>query len=152
MSTTTDITYAPVSTTPATTTTKSTYAPVPNAPTPSAASADGGVDKDTFLKLMIAQVSHQDPMSPQDSSQWMSQMAQFTEVEQITNMATSSASAQKDSQMTSAVGLIGRDVSYKGDAGTVTGTVQSVQVDSTGPTLTIDGVAGIAPDAITDVG
>ena len=154
MSTSTDITYSPVSTPTTTTATTGTYAPLPGATqskSSSASAADGGIDKDTFLKLMIAQVSHQDPMSPTDSSQWMSQMAQFTTVEQLTNLAQNSASTQKDAQMSNAVGLIGRDVSYAGDTGTVTGQVESVQVDSSGPTLTIGGVPGIAPTALTGV-
>ena len=155
MSTTTsssDITYAPVSTSPTTTQIHSTYAPLPNAKTPSNNATDGGIDKDTFLKLMIAQVSHQDPMSPTDSSQWMAQMAQFTTVEQLTNLAQNSETAQKDSAMSTAVGLIGRTVSYPGANGSVTGTVESVQVDSSGPSLTIDGMPGIDPAKLTDVG
>ena len=40
-----------------------------------------GYDKDTFIKLFVAQMKHQDPMEPQ--------MAQFTSVEQMSNMATS---------------------------------------------------------------
>ena len=153
MSTTsTDISYAPVPTTPASTQVKGTYAPLPNATTPSAGTADGGIDKETFLKLMVAQVQHQDPMSPTDSSQWMAQMAQFTTVEQLTNLANSTETAQKDSAMSNAVGLIGRHVSYPGQSGTLSGTVQSVQVGSNGPSLTIDGINGIDPSSLTDVG
>lgn len=48
-----------------------------------------GYDKDTFIKLFVAQMKHQDPMEPMKNEQYMTQMAQFTSVEQMSNMATS---------------------------------------------------------------
>ena len=50
----------------------------------------GSLGQDAFLKLLVAQMQHQDPMAPTDSSQMMSQMAQFTSVEQLTNLAKDS--------------------------------------------------------------
>ena len=44
--------------------------------------------KDDFLKLFVAQLQHQDPMNPMEDSEFMGQMAQFSTLEQITNMAT----------------------------------------------------------------
>ena len=43
--------------------------------------------KDDFLKLFVAQLQHQDPMNPMDDSEFMGQMASFSMLEQITNMA-----------------------------------------------------------------
>ncbi len=42
--------------------------------------------KDDFLKLMIEQLKHQDPMDPMDSSQYSAQLAQFSSLEQLTNL------------------------------------------------------------------
>lgn len=42
--------------------------------------------KDTFLKLFVAQMKHQDPMEPLKNEQFLAQMAQFSTVEQITNL------------------------------------------------------------------
>jgi flagellar basal-body rod modification protein FlgD len=110
------------------------------------------IDKDTFLKLLVAQLQHQDPMSPQDSSQWTAQMAQFSTVEQLTNLATSTASSAKESSMAQAVSLIGHAVDYIGaDGSTVHGTVQQVDVSGDSPTLTIDGVSGILTNSLSDV-
>jgi flagellar basal-body rod modification protein FlgD len=39
--------------------------------------------KDVFLKLMVEQIKRQDPLNPTDASQFMSQIAQFTQVEQL---------------------------------------------------------------------
>jgi len=38
--------------------------------------------KDTFLKLLVAQLKHQDPLEPQDGSQFVAQLAQFSNLEQ----------------------------------------------------------------------
>ncbi|NOX18059.1 MAG: flagellar hook capping protein [Chlorobi bacterium] len=42
--------------------------------------------KDDFLKLMIAQMKYQDPLEPMDSTQYTAQLAQFSSLEQLTNM------------------------------------------------------------------
>ena len=125
---------------------------------PAGATKKGGatsasmLDKDSFLKLLVAQLQHQDPTSPQDSTQWTAQMAQFSTVEQLTNLATSTAASAKSSSMAQAVALLGRDVDYIGkDGATVHGTVQQVDVSADSPTLTIDGVTGIATSALSDV-
>ena len=44
--------------------------------------------KDDFLKLLVTQLQHQDPMNPMDDKDFMGQMAQFSSLEQMTNMAT----------------------------------------------------------------
>jgi flagellar basal-body rod modification protein FlgD len=43
-------------------------------------------DKDTFLQLLVAQIKNQNPLSPTDGVQFLSQLAQFTQVEQSTQM------------------------------------------------------------------
>ena len=42
-----------------------------------------GVSKDTFLQLLVAQIKNQDPLSPADSTQFVAQLAQFSELEQV---------------------------------------------------------------------
>jgi flagellar basal-body rod modification protein FlgD len=110
------------------------------------------MDKDSFLKLLVAQLQHQDPTSPQDSSQWTAQMAQFSTVEQLTNLATSTATSAKSASVAQAVSLIGHEVDYIDRAGSsVHGTVEQVDVSADSPTLTIDGITGIATSALSDV-
>lgn len=43
-------------------------------------------DKNTFLQLLVAQIKNQNPLSPTDGVQFLSQLAQFTQVEQSTAM------------------------------------------------------------------
>ncbi len=45
-----------------------------------------GADQTTFLKLLIAQMKNQDPLQPQDSTQYMAQLAQFSSLEQLTSI------------------------------------------------------------------
>ena len=47
--------------------------------------------KDQFLKLFVAQLQHQDPMNPMQDQDFMGQMASFSTLEQVTNLATANA-------------------------------------------------------------
>jgi flagellar basal-body rod modification protein FlgD len=111
------------------------------------------LDKDAFLKLLVTQLQHQDPTSPQDSAQFMAQMAQFSTVEQLTQLATTTTESARTARVNEAVGLIGRRVSYTDATGTdVTAVVERVDLGGDGgPTLTVGGVAGIAPSSLKDV-
>jgi flagellar basal-body rod modification protein FlgD len=108
--------------------------------------------KDDFLKLLIGQMQNQDPMNPSDPSQEMGQLTQFSILEQLTNLSTTSSATASNDYDAQAVGLIGKTVAYtKPDSTTASCVVQSVTFTKTGPTLTIDGVDGIAPVAVTGV-
>jgi flagellar basal-body rod modification protein FlgD len=47
-----------------------------------------GLGQDTFLKLLVEQLKHQDPMAPQDSAQFIAQLAQFNSLEQLISINT----------------------------------------------------------------
>jgi flagellar basal-body rod modification protein FlgD len=64
--------------------------------------------KEMFLKLMVAQLKNQDPTSPMDQKEMLGQMAQFTSVEQLTNLAQT----MQGMALTGSVQLIGKTVSY----------------------------------------
>jgi flagellar basal-body rod modification protein FlgD len=127
--------------TTSTTTTTSTTLPTSSTPT----TAKTGMGKDDFLKLLVGQLKNQDPQNPQGSDEFMGQMAQFSMLEQLTNLTT----AMNDSRT---VGLLGHEVTYTGaDKTPVTGTVESVNVSGKTPTITINGQAGIDPTKVTEV-
>jgi flagellar basal-body rod modification protein FlgD len=44
--------------------------------------------KETFLKLLVAQIKNQDPLNPTDGTQFLGQLAQFTQLEQMMNIRT----------------------------------------------------------------
>src|SRR3954465_266316 len=72
------------------------------------ATKQAGIGKDDFLKLLVGQLQHQDPMQPSDDNQFIGQMAQFSQLEQETNAAQSSDQLVRASTL----GLIGRTVTY----------------------------------------
>src|SRR4051812_48197097 len=75
---------------------------------------NGTLDKDAFLKLLVAQLKYQDPSNPVDSSQFMSQTAQFTSVEKLTALADTQTAMLSSQQLLGASSLVGKTVSYPG--------------------------------------
>jgi flagellar basal-body rod modification protein FlgD len=50
---------------------------------------DSGLGQNAFLQLLVTQLQHQDPLQPQDDTQFLAQLAQFTSLEQLTQINTS---------------------------------------------------------------
>jgi flagellar basal-body rod modification protein FlgD len=118
-----------------------------------ASNPNAALDKDGFLKLFVAQLQHQDPSSPMDTNDSMQQMSSFSMVEQITNMATTNSKIAASLNTSSAVGLIGRTVTYLDSSDQLkTGKVEKVATSKDGvATITVAGLAGIDPSRITEV-
>jgi flagellar basal-body rod modification protein FlgD len=114
--------------------------------------ANGTLGKDAFLKLFVAQLSHQDPMNPMSDADFMGQMASFSTLEQVSNLAAANQQIAANLTSTSAIGLIGRTVTYL-DANEElhTGTVEKVTTVDGKPTLTVSGTDGVDPATITQV-
>ncbi len=113
---------------------------------------NGQMGKDDFLKIFVAQMQHQDPSKPMDDTAFMQQMASFSTLEQISNMASSSALVAQNLAQGNAISLIGRTVTYLDAAGAAhTGKVEKVAtVDGKG-VLTVDGDDGVDPATVTQV-
>ena len=86
------------------------------------------LDKDAFLKLMIAQLQNQDPLEPMDGTDYSAQLAQFSSLEQLQNINDSlnmSIDAKylltQSINNTMTAGLIGKDVKIAGDTITYQG-------------------------------
>lgn len=94
------------------------------------------VDYDAFLQLLIAQMKNQDPTSPMDSSEYMAQLASFSQVEQSVATNTKLDSLLSSTALQNAEALIGKTVTSAD--GSVTGEVASVKIysDATVATLT----------------
>jgi flagellar basal-body rod modification protein FlgD len=116
--------------------------PVPGDPVEfSSGSGTASEDKDMFLKLLVAQMKYQDPMNPTDSSEFLSQSAQFTALEKMSTTAEQVTQLVGLQMAFGASSLVGRTVSYPREDGTsVSGQVSSVTFTSNGPVLTVDGV------------
>ncbi len=104
----------------------------------SAAAADKAtLDYDTFLKLLVAEMQNQDPTEPMDSTEYISQLASFSNVEQTIQTNARLEDLLKSSSIAQAGSLIGRSVSSAD--GSINGVVKQVEIYD-------DGVVAILED------
>ena len=94
--------------------------------------------RDQFLKILITQLQTQDPTSPVEDKQFIAQMAQFSSLEQMTNVATEFRRLNQAMISGQALGVLGRNVELATDDGPVAGRVDAVSQGSN-PTLHVDG-------------
>jgi flagellar basal-body rod modification protein FlgD len=104
---------------------------VTNAPGGVGSEAPGGaLGKDDFLRLLTAQLRYQNPLSPLEDADFIAQMAQFSALEQMSNVAEGMERLGFAAQVGEAVALIGRTVEWEGaDGATLSGVVESVSID-----------------------
>ena len=80
--------------------------------------------KDDFLKLLITQLSNKDPTSPMENTEFISQMAQFSSLEQMTNMSTSFSKMASFINSSEAASTLGKTVELNVGDASVTGIVE----------------------------
>jgi flagellar basal-body rod modification protein FlgD len=101
--------------------------------------ASSGPGQTDFMKLLMAQMKHQDPTSPTSATDYVTQMAQFSSVQGLNQLNQSIASLLALQGLTQGVSLIGKTVSYTTAAGkTASGTVGSVAMVAGQPQLVIN--------------
>ncbi|MFK5926672.1 MAG: flagellar hook capping FlgD N-terminal domain-containing protein [Desulfuromusa sp.] len=83
------------------------------APTITSSASDVSMGKNDFLLLLVAQLENQDPMNPQDATEFTSQLAEFSSLEQLENVNKSLeglATMSSEMERMSALGLISQDI------------------------------------------
>ncbi len=90
------------------------------------AKVNAALDKNDFLKILITQLSHQDPTQPMDDKAFISQMAQFSSLEQMTNMSEGLTKVADLISRSQAVSLLGSAVEISNGESTVSGIVEAV--------------------------
>lgn len=104
-----------------------------NNSTDSSSSSSSVLNQANFLQLLVAQLQNQDPMNPQSNTDMAAQMAQFSALQQSTNMSSSLSMMQANS-------LIGSTVNLQVDAkNTTNGVVQGVIMQNGSPEILVDG-------------
>lgn len=119
----------------------------------SASQSAYGLDFQSLLKIILTQLTYQDPLKPLDNFQFVSQLAQFSQLQQsqtLNDQVTNLLAAQATTQAT---GMLGKTVDVNSSGTTLSGVVQSISFVTGAPELTIKTADGqiIANLAISNV-
>jgi flagellar basal-body rod modification protein FlgD len=101
-----------------------------------------------FLRILVAQLNNQDPLKPLDNDQFVTQLAQFTSLQQTQNLNDKLESLLSIQGAMQSVGLLGRTVDVNGESGMVTGKVTALNFVGGEPRLTLTLSSG---DVLADV-
>ena len=94
--------------------------------------------KDEFLKILLTQLAHQDPTAPMEDKEFVAQMAQFSSLEQMTNMAADFAKMARMLRVTEASSALGKSVEINLENETVQGVVRAVTREEM-PSILVNG-------------
>ena len=93
-----------------------------------------------FLKLLVAQMTQQDPLNPKSDLEMIPQMVSFTQLEQSKNMQADIASLRSQQEILQASSLLGRTVEIQDESeAVISGTVTAVQMEEGTPKLVVNG-------------
>jgi flagellar basal-body rod modification protein FlgD len=98
------------------------------------------LDQKDFLKLLVAQMTSQDPLNPKSDIEMIPQMVSFTTLAQSQSMQADIASLRSQQEVVQANALLGRTVYLKDEANsTITGLVDAVSMQEGTPKLVVNG-------------
>ena len=119
-----------------------TGAAVPPSSQSSAATDAFGLGFESLLRIVLTQLTYQDPLKPMENFEFVSQLAQFSQIQQTQDMARSLemlVSAQATAQ---AASLLGKQVDIPAGSATLSGTVTAVSFSNGAPAITIETAEG----------
>ncbi len=87
---------------------------------------NNSLGKDDFLKILLTQLTHQDPTKPLEDKEFVAQMAQFSTLEQMSNMNSELSNLYALLARSQAYGLLGKNVEILEGEHTITGRVEEV--------------------------
>ncbi|MGN0376023.1 MAG: flagellar hook capping FlgD N-terminal domain-containing protein [Suilimivivens sp.] len=113
------------------------------------AASSSGMDKDAFLQLLVAQMKYQDPLEPTSNTEYISQYATFSQVEQMQNMAASMELSRASSMVGKLVTVESTD--SNGNTRQVQGMVEYVTYENNKAYVSVDGTLYSADDVVAVV-
>jgi flagellar basal-body rod modification protein FlgD len=102
----------------------------------------GNVDYQSFLKLLVAEMKNQDPSNPMDSTQYVAQLASFSQVEQTIQVNNKLADLLQGSAVAQAGSLLGHTLTSAD--GSVSGVVSTVKLTADGLVAVLEGGTEVA--------
>ncbi|MDD9147060.1 MULTISPECIES: flagellar hook capping FlgD N-terminal domain-containing protein [unclassified Sporolactobacillus] len=125
-------------------------------------SSSSTLNKDDFLKLLVAQLTNQDPTSPMDDTQMVSQLAQFSALEQTQNVATAVnqlVAVENNNSLSSQATIIGKEITWQpaddGSSDTTPGPasdiVKSVTLKDGQISYITNGGQSVDPSTVTEI-
>ena len=119
--------------------------------TPTARTPKQTMDSEVFMSLLVTQLRNQDPSSPMDTNQMISQTTQLAMMEKMNELATTGQEDFSLQMRMAASAIVGKEVSYTGENGeTVTGIASAVSFAGSVPQITVNGTE-VALDAISGI-
>jgi len=115
------------------------------------------VKKDDFLKMLVTQLQYQDPLKPMENTEFTTQLAQFSSLEQLTSINDALSQLKMTSQIQDqglAASLIGKTVEAEGSSVTdpvITGKVTEVQFNDNGEPILIVGTNQVPLSKISKI-
>lgn len=106
---------------------------------------------DLFLKLLMAELEHEDPTNPTTPSSILQQTAELSQVESITTMTTSLNQQRRFTEAGDATGLIGKQVLAVVTGEELTGTVSGVALTTSGTPFLLIGNTYVPLDSVVEV-
>jgi len=111
-------------------------APISAAPS-SADLQASGIGMQDFLKILLTQLTYQDPLKPMDNQEFLAQMAQFTALGQSQQLNTKIDQLLSTQAAVQSLGLLGRTIDVSTGGGILSGTVIALAMSDTTPRLTL---------------
>ena len=90
-----------------------------------------------FIKILLTQLTYQDPLKPMDNQEFMAQMAQFTSLEQSQQLNEKLSTLISNQAALQSVGLIGKTVEITTSSGNIAGTVSSLSLAGDAPSISV---------------
>lgn len=107
------------------------------------------INEQDFIKLLLAELTYQDPLQPMDNTQFLAQLAQFANLEQTSQTNSNMQTLLLMNSTGQSIGLLGKNVEAVTNQGTIDGQVTEVTFTSSGPQLSITQASG---SVVTGIG
>lgn len=107
--------------------------------------ASASLSMEDLLKVMLTELTQQDPMKPVENKDFMAQIAQFSSLDASRQLNSSIEQLLKLQSLSQSVGLLGKTVDAQTATGFVTGQVSALTTSGTEPQLTLQTASGLVP-------